>query len=307
MKFTPTQTAFGRHETFALRYSWLSKGFHAYCAFPKSLDQDDAPVRLGVGKNMVLSIKYWLKACQLIDAESGEATAIGRLIFDKEEGLDPYLEDEATIWLIHWLIATNPAQATSWYWFFNKYHKPVFTSSELVTALGDWVRDVIIDGKRPSASTLKNDAQLIHRMYTQSRGNTRMPLEEALDSPLSLLRLMAQAAGGREFQSKLEERSGLSIGVFGFAVLSLVQERGVKALPLDDLMYSRAEFPAPGPIFRLTENDLVTKLEKLVMMYPEYFEIRETAGIHQLYLLQDMDAHELLQNHYEKSFQGAVA
>jgi hypothetical protein len=29
MKFSSDQVAFGRHETFALRYSWLSKGFHA--------------------------------------------------------------------------------------------------------------------------------------------------------------------------------------------------------------------------------------------------------------------------------------
>ncbi|WP_284455272.1 DUF4007 family protein [Alloalcanivorax xenomutans] len=304
MKFSPKQTAFGRHETFALRYGWLSKGFHHLSRSASSLDKDDATVKLGVGKNMVLSIKYWLKACQLVDV-SNQPTELGRLIFDEDDGLDPYLEDEATIWLIHWLIATNPSQATSWFWFFNKYHKPVFTSLELTTALGDWVRDVMVDGKRPSAGTLKNDAQLIHRMYCQSVISNRMPLEEVLDSPLSLLRLVSQA-GGKEFQSRLAARPGLPIRIFGFAVLSLMKERKIKTIPLDDLMYSRAEFPAPGPVFRLTENDLITKLEQLVMKYPKALEIRETAGIHQLYLLQSTAPEKLLQDHYEKSQEGVV-
>ena len=30
MKFKPEKTAFGRHESFALRYGWLTKGFQAF-------------------------------------------------------------------------------------------------------------------------------------------------------------------------------------------------------------------------------------------------------------------------------------
>lgn len=300
MKFSPKQTAFGRHETFALRYSWIPKGFKHLA----KLDNEEATVRLGVGKNMVQSIKYWLKACQLVD-ENNAPTELGQLIFG-QDGHDQYLEDEATIWLLHWLIATNPSQATSWFWFFNKYHKPVFTTAELTTALGDWVRDVMIDGKRPSPSTLKNDAQLIHRMYCQSTISGRMPIEEALDSPLTLLRLVSQA-GGKDYQSKLETRSNLPLRVFGYAVLSLMNERGIKAMPLDELMYSRSEFPAPGPIFRLTENGLITKLEQLVETYPKHIEIRETAGIHQLYLLKALHPIKLLDDHYKVSREGVAA
>ncbi|MCF6231266.1 MAG: DUF4007 family protein [Gammaproteobacteria bacterium] len=32
MLFNPTKAAFGRHETFALRYSWLTKGYRAVSA-----------------------------------------------------------------------------------------------------------------------------------------------------------------------------------------------------------------------------------------------------------------------------------
>ncbi|RLA40305.1 MAG: DUF4007 domain-containing protein [Gammaproteobacteria bacterium] len=302
MKFDPTKSSFGRHETFALRYSWLSKGFHAIINWPDEkttpFTSDDATVILGVGKNMVLSIRYWLQACQMIDHVSGEPTEIGTLILDSIEGYDPYLEDEATIWLIHWLLATNPSLATSWYWFFNKFHKPEFTSEELVTALSDFVTEHLVATKRPAISTLKNDAQLLHRMYAQSKGNSRMPLEDALDSPLSLLGLVTQSPGGRRYQSRPLARNGLPLGILGFAITQLFHQRNLRSIPVEELMYSRDDYPAPGAIFRLTENDLVTKLERLVNYIPGVFDIRETAGIHQLYLTKDSRPQAFLAKHY---------
>ena len=60
MKFTKNKVAFGRHQTFAVRYGWLSKGFQAIVADRGILKSEDAIAKLGVGKNMVESIGYWL-------------------------------------------------------------------------------------------------------------------------------------------------------------------------------------------------------------------------------------------------------
>lgn len=298
MKFNSSKVAFGRHETFALRYSWLSKGFHALAKNPQIFESDDATVELGVGKNMVLAIRFWLRASRMMHPSEAETTALGHLILDEKTGFDPYLEDEGTIWLIHWLLTTNPDLATSFYWFFNKFHKPEFTSQELTTALSDFTKESVVEKRRPSSTTIKNDAQLLHRMYTQSKGNSRMPLEDALDSPLALLRLVSQTAGGRSYRSKPESRKQLPLGILGFAVSQLMEERQLTSLPIEELMYSRAEFPAPGSIFRLTENDLVMRLEELIGYIPSVFEIRETAGIHQLYRLKALSANEFLEKHY---------
>jgi hypothetical protein len=299
MIFNPNKTAFGRHETFALRFGWLTKGVQALARNPHIFSDDEATIELGVGKNMVSSIRYWLLACQIVNPNNLEPSPVGKLIFDIKMGLDPYLEDEATIWLIHWLLASNPDLATAWYWFFNKYHKPEFTSQELTTALTDFVKDAIIEGKKPSISTLKNDAQLLHRMYTQSKGIGRMPLEEALDSPLALLNIMTQTAGGRRYISRPDARPGLPLGVLGFAVVQIMQQRGIKSIPIEELMYSRNDYCAPGAVFRLTENDLITKLENLVNYIPGILDIRDTAGIHQLFLLKEISAEEFLNKHYE--------
>ncbi|WP_419600385.1 DUF4007 family protein [Thiolapillus sp.] len=197
MKFNPIKVAFGRHETFALRYSWLTKGYQAVSK-PKGnsiFSSDEATVVLGVGKNMVNAIRYWLQAAQLIaPAQSGfETTPLGDKIFGKK-GFDPYLEDEATIWLVHWLIASNPELATGWYWFFNKFHKPEFTSQEAASALLEFAKQNI--QSKFSATTVKQDSAIVLRMYARSKGNTRTPIEEVLDSPLSLLGLITQAPVG---------------------------------------------------------------------------------------------------------------
>ena len=308
MKFNSEKVAFGRHETFALRYSWLSKGFHALKNKPSVFDDDDAVVDLGVGRNMVSSIRYWLRACQLITPQKpDEPQEIGNLIFDSENGLDPYLEDEATIWLVHWLLATNATLATSWFWFFNKFHKPEFTGQELQTALADFIKDQVVDKKRPAAGTIKNDALLLPRMYTQSKGGARAPLEDALDSPLSLLGLVTQSSIGKIYHSKPEARPNLPIGIFGFAVSQLMQQLKLTAMPIEDLMYSRNDYAALGSVFRLTESDVVAKLEMLVTYIPGRYEIRETAGIHQLYRVSEVEPLAYIQKHYTDMQEGLAA
>ncbi len=88
MRFNPKKVAFGRHETFALRYSWLTKGFQALQADPGVFASNEATVTLGVGKNMVNAIRYWLLASRLIEPSEGggfQPTPIGRAIFGKKK------------------------------------------------------------------------------------------------------------------------------------------------------------------------------------------------------------------------------
>ena len=299
MKFDGRKVAFGRHETFALRYSWLSKGFQSLASNASLFDDDNAVVELGVGKNMVAAIRFWLRASQMITPQKpDEPQAIGNLVFDAKKGLDPYLEDEATMWLVHWLIVTNSSLATSWFWFFNCFHKPEFTGQELQTALADFVKERVEENKRPSLGTIKNDAVLLPRMYTQSRGNTRTPLEDSLDSPLAMLGLITQSAGGRSFQSKPEARPKLPIGIFSFAIAQVMEQRESSTIPVEEMMYSRDDFASPGSVFRLTEMDLIAKLELMIDYLPGYFEIRDTAGLHQLYKIKEVDPLLYIQKYY---------
>lgn len=305
MKFNKEVTGFGRHETFPLRYGWLTKGFQSSRKNPVVFESDDATVELGVGKNMVSSIKYWLSACGMIVKGTTKATPIGDYLLKARNGKDPYLEDEATIWLIHWLLATNAEQATTWFWFFNKFHKAEFSTEELVTALNDFLKDNISD--RPAATTVKQDIGVLLRMYIQSRPHSKLPLEDALDSPLASLRLVSQGSSSKTSMSRPQARPELPVGIFGYAVASLMAELKKVAMPIEELMFSRESAAAPGAVFRLTENDLVTKLEQMVKYLPGVFEIRETAGINQLYQLAEVNPIQFLDKHYASVEAGVAA
>ena len=308
MQFNGDKVSFGRHETFPLRYSWLTKGFQALLENPKVFESPEATVILGVGKNMVNAIRYWLQATQVVEkAPKGFVfSSVGNAIFNEEsQGFDPYLEDEATLWLIHWLLVTNPSLATAWYWFFNQFHKPEFTGQEASTALYDFAKQNI--SAKFSATTVKQDATVLLRMYTRSKGSTRTPLEEALDSPLALLGLINQMPGNKSYQSRPETRESLPLAVLGYAVTELMNQMKTQQLPIEDLMYCKGAFPAPGAVFRLTESALLTKLERLVHLLPGVYEMRETAGIHQLYQLEDVKPRDYLEHHYSEDAREVAA
>jgi len=307
MRFNSEKTAFGRHETFPLRYSWLTKGIHALLEDSTVFQSDEATVTLGVGKNMVSAIRYWIEAAQLAERRDGQLilTQIGEELFSPGHGYDPYMEDEATIWLIHWLIASNAELATAWYWFFNRFHKPEFTSQEVGAALVDFVKSDI--KTRVAASTVKQDAAILLRMYTQSSRSARTPLEEALDSPLSLLGLVSHLPGSKRYQSRPDTRDGLPVGVFAYAVADYLQFTKAKEVPIEELMYGRAAYPAIGGVFRLTEAGLISKLEEMVRVFPGAYETRETAGVHQLYLLEEKPKISYLDHHYSAHYSEVAA
>ena len=297
MRFNSKKVGFGRHETFALRYSWLTKGFQALVEDDEIFTSAEATVKLGVGKNMVNAIKFWLVAARMIEPRKDgghQATAIGKAVFGCD-GYDPYLEDEATIWLVHWMIATNPEQATAWYWFFNQFHKLEFSSQEVANVLHDFVTRQKI---KSAVKTVKNDAAIVLRMYSQGLAHSRRPLEDILDSPLAQLNLVTQSSGNRTFSSAPAEREGLPIGIFGFAIAELFDEMKREEVAIKDLVYAEGDFPCPGAVFRMTENAFLAKLERMIVAMPGYFELRETAGIHQLYRLENADAMMFLQYHY---------
>ena len=306
MRFDRGNVAFGRHQTFPLRYGWLSKAFRAIENDPTILKSEKAIADLGVGKNMVESMSYWLRACRLIEPGGKlSSTQLGDLIFGSD-GVDPYLEDEATIWLLHWLICSNPTQATSWFWFFNKFHKVEFSAEEIQTALNDYVTDQVEEKHQGSASTRKNDAILLPRMYSRSSISKSKPIEDALDSPFTLLGLVTQSGRERFFSSVPQHRDVLPAEILGFAVSELFDVQSVESLLVEDLLYSRGDLPSPGSIFRLTEQALIAKLEHLVEAFPAHFRLDDTAGLHQLFRTQPISGLEILRAYYQP-YIGAVA
>jgi hypothetical protein len=102
-----TKYTFSGHDSFQCRQLWLKKGYD-YVQEGKNFNDEDAVVQLGVGKNMVSSIRFWLKAFNIIDNKD-IPTEFGKRLFDNENGYDPFLEDEASLWLKITLLQFTPS------------------------------------------------------------------------------------------------------------------------------------------------------------------------------------------------------
>ncbi len=280
------KAVFGRHESFPIRYSWIPKGLQALFKDELVFSNEDAIVELGVGKNMVKSIKYWLLATQLaVQKDQGRISpsTIGVNIFGKD-GWDPYIEDDATIWLIHWLLATNMNYATVFYWFFNVYHRSEFNTNDINESLLQFV-DTTFD-RTFSPNTIHNDLLILLRMYSpvpskrQGRG-----LE--FESPFSNLGLVDYHHDIRVYKSKYSDRESIPPGVFGFALTQFFQKAGLREIPIEKLTYSQPSHPTIGTIFRLTEHGLLQHIEEMMDYIPGVYSYRESAGLRQVYFVQE--------------------
>ena len=300
MRFIPNKAAFGRHQTFHLKLAWLPKGFKAAQENNELFkDIDSATVTLGVGKNMVFSIRYWLQAAQIIDSSDDTPTPLGKYLLDSKIGKDPFLQDQGTLWLIHWLLASNTESATTIAWFFSNYHKTNFNQNELRTALSEYLQEKVKDTQRPVLATIKKDISVLARMYTQSQSAT--VAEDTLDSLLSELCLITEQ-GKSTYTSLPNDRDDLPFELIGFAILKFMNKRASrKLLPINELTQASGDYVCIGSLFRLTEAALMVKLEELTRSFPQYFELRDTAGLSQLYLAEEVSQIKLLDAYYERS------
>ena len=81
---------FSGHESFPCKSLWLKKGYD-FVVGGNDFNSPDAVITLGVGKNMVASIRFWLRAFGITDNDA--LTELGSYLFDESKGKDKYLED----------------------------------------------------------------------------------------------------------------------------------------------------------------------------------------------------------------------
>lgn len=278
MKLNRKQTVFGRHQTFPLRYAWLAKGLSVLREQPDIFSYpEQAMVELGVGRNMVKAIQYWLQVTSVVEfgKDQGEITELGDVLLG-EQG-DLYLEDEATLWIIHWLIASNAEMATSFFWFFNRFAMPHFREEELRASLTEFVEQEL-QIKR-AQTTLKSDCSTLLRMYTAADGRR----EDHLDSPMVQLQLIENEVG-RGYRSLRTIRPFLPPLALHFALAQrFSQDPQAAALPVRMVLYGGDDWPAVGAIYRLSEEGLMEALARVLECYPDHYELRDTAGVQQIY------------------------
>lgn len=276
---------FSGHETFPLRYGWLKKAYDAVAAAGgkaeiRAVFGEDAIARFGVGKNMVTAIRHWAQAAGILVESAAEkmvcATSLGDLLFSVY-GLDPYMEDPATLWLIHWQLAALPTK-TTWFWAFNHYPGVTFEREQLIKGIERLAKDR--QWGRVSAATVKNDVACFIRTYVAQQPNTRFGNDDALECPLAELGLV-RAFGKRDgFRFVRGAKSSLGDGVFAYALLDF-WSRYTTAATLSFEVIAH-EPGSPGRVFLLDENDVADRLARLAEVTDGNVRWSETAGLKQV-------------------------
>lgn len=283
---------FSGHETFPLRYSWLKKVFDA---LHKRADDglnrrvfvdDDAISKFGVGKNMVGSMRYWSIASRmLVDTSNShkgpyKTTPLANAIFDDDTGWDPYIENPATLWLVHWQLASNPLPATTIYFAFNHFHTASFYRQQLTDEIQRYC-DTRGDGFKIAAATLKRDVDCFLRTYAARVSSEEDSLDSLL-AELSLIRPIGKADG---FILARGSKSTLPDGVFIYGLLAFALARGAsRVLSVESLLHDPG---SPGRVFLLDEDALLERLGQIDQLSRGKIAWSETAGLRQIIFHED--------------------
>lgn len=290
-QLTPTKYTFSGHDTFQCRQLWLKKGYD-FVIQGRDFSDESAVVQLGVGKNMVAAIRFWLRAFNVIDLND-QTTDFGRRLFDDETGYDPFLEDETSLWLLHYqLVKTNYSSIYSI--IFNEFRKEkIFFNAESFVKYMKRLEE-LQSGLNINENTVAKDFAVFTNVYKFDPDSKE--IEDSFSGILSELELLKSVGQGKATQFSIEntERDTLNEAVVLFSILdnhSYGNSIGLNALEFN--------MNSPGSIFALNRSGLINKITDLVNHYSE-ITYTDHAGIKELQFKKKLDPFEILDDYYGK-------
>jgi hypothetical protein len=291
---------FSGHDSFQCRQLWLKKGYD-YVQQGKSFNNEDAVIQLGVGKNMVSSIRFWLKAFNIIDNKD-IPTEFGLRLFDNENGYDPFLEDEASLWLLHYQLVKN-SFASIYSIIFNEFRKEkLFFNKETfvnyVKRIGDSNPDLNFN-----ENTVAKDFIVFTNLYKNDpESNNIEDSFSGILSELTLLKMIYKSYKDENGKTKKKEeyyienveRDNLPEAVVLFSILD--NPNYGNSISLNSLEF---DLNSPGSIFALNRSGLMNKISDIVEEFND-ITFTDQAGIKELQFKKKSDAYRILDTYYGK-------
>lgn len=278
---------FSGHETFYCRHYWLKKAYD-FIKDGNDFKDKDAVIKLGVGKNMVNSIRFWFQAFDINNEDKAPIkNKIGSLIFE-DNGFDPYLEDVNSLWLLHYHLVKK-GWASIYTLFFNKLKNGdrEFTNDKIKKGLCFFVNNV--NQTTPSEKTLDSDIKVFRANYMQPKRPTN--IEDDFIGLLQELNLF-EIIDNRKFIVQNTERKEISEELFLYAILDRFKDR--HSISVEEIIYGEN---SPGVIFCMNEYGIVKKLKALEQKYPSII-FSEDAGVRELQLQEKFEKYKVLENYY---------
>lgn len=300
-----TTTRFSGHETFPLRHGWLYKGLH-YLSSGNELkntnteDAIKAVTSLGIGKNMVSSLRYWLEMTGLVHfgKSSFTITTLAHKLILADDAWDPYIEKTGSTWLLHWQLCKNYKQLSAIRWFFNYSSLQNFTKDSLLESIKGDI-EALPKNQHASNKTMEKDVDCLLNTYINKVGSIKTVSEDSFSSPFNELNLISNASNKTVF-SNLEKRSSIPIEVFAYALIEFWHEHygSSKTLSYDQILKAPG---SPGKIFRLSQDGLNDLLDKLSLYTNKSIDWTDTMGLRQIKCdsIQSINPLDYLESYYQ--------
>ena len=280
---------FSGHESFQCRHLWLKKGYE-FVSQGKSFNDESAVVELGVGKNMVNSIRYWMKAFNILTPKDELTEFAHKLLAD--DGWDPYLEDEASLWLLHYHLIKNKV-ASTYSIVFNELRreKIEFTRENFISFVR---RKAEAEKLSPvNEKTLFEDFGVLSKMYLRSDSQNK-DKEESFSGLLTELGLIKSFNKSKEEFYIIEnsDRPEIPDAVILYSILD--SHNFDLSINLNTI---EQEYDSVGSVFALNRPGLLSKIESLTAKY-SYLVFNDQAGIKELQFKKKPTPLKILETYY---------
>ena len=284
---------FSGHESFVCKQFWLKKGYD-FVKDQKKFSDSAAVIDLGVGKNMVNSIRFWMKSFGLMD-DNENLTELAEFLFS-ENGKDPFLEDFGTLWLLnYYLVKTEKASIYSLVFNEFKRERIEFTKEQLHLFLKRKCQE---NDSNYNAKTISSDIGVFLRNYIKTKEG-KIDIEDDFSRLFIDLDLIKQRKSKNAedktaewFKIESEERKELPYQIVLYAILD--NPVYGNSISFKDLQIERN---SPGLVFAINAEGLFNKIEKIVENYPQVV-FTETAGIQVLQFRSKINKLDVLNDYY---------
>ena len=278
-----TKYTFSGHESFSCKSLWLKKGYDFILA-GNQFTSPDAVVSLGVGKNMVASIRYWMKAFGL--TKDDKLLPIARYLLDTAHGRDPYLEDLGTLWLLHYhLVSTGEASLYNLFFVQFQKEKKEFERQHIISFVK---RQMTERGKLHlyNENTVKKDVGVLLLNYVSPFKASNLEDFSVLLLDLDLIRTFNN---GKLYTFNYEGKRNIPPEIFLYAIL---QEKA------EDSSVDYDTLQKVGLMFCMTDMEVIALLLLLQERYKDSLRFSDTAGVRQLQFLQPLEPIKILNLYY---------
>lgn len=274
---------FARHETFHPKFGWFRKAFDAAATDLNVFNDADATVLLGVGKNMVRSLRFWGTASHLLVEEAVDGnrqratkpTNVAAAIL-RPGGLDPHMEHVGTWWWLHWLLVGPDCRLPVWWMIVHDLAIVELDEDVLVQACRQIVDASAWD--TPHESSIAKDVTAFVRTYGNS--TSARSFDDQFGCPLRDLNLLTTSPTGG-YRLTNERPPSLPGEIVLLALLdhaAMQQSASANTLALSRVA---TEPGAPGRAFRLCDTDIAELISPVVEII-EDLSLTAPAGAPQL-------------------------